>query len=46
MGLRGLLQDSYTFFYMYINYNAGDAIAEAVSRWLPTAAGRVRARVW
>jgi hypothetical protein len=22
------------------------AIAQAVSRWLPTAAGRVRARVW
>jgi hypothetical protein len=24
----------------------GRAIAEAVSRWLPTAAARVRARVW
>jgi hypothetical protein len=24
----------------------GRAIAQAVSRWLPTAAGRVRARVW
>jgi hypothetical protein len=24
----------------------GRAIAEAVSRWLPTAATRVRARVW
>jgi hypothetical protein len=25
---------------------AGRAIAQAVSRWLPTAAARVRARVW
>jgi hypothetical protein len=24
----------------------GSAIAQAVSRWLPTAAARVRARVW
>jgi hypothetical protein len=26
--------------------NLGHAIAEAVSRWLPTAAGRVQSRVW
>jgi hypothetical protein len=24
----------------------GRAIAQAVSRWLPTAAGRIRSRVW
>jgi hypothetical protein len=29
-----------------INSMLGRAIAEAVSRWLPTAAARVRARVW
>jgi hypothetical protein len=28
------------------NAGLGRAIAEAVSRWLPTAAARVRARVW
>jgi hypothetical protein len=36
-------------FFMYqilILYEVGRAIAQAVSRWLPTAAGRVRARVW
>jgi hypothetical protein len=27
-------------------YGLGRAIAQAVSRWLPTAAARVRARVW
>jgi hypothetical protein len=27
-------------------YSVGRTIAEAVSRWLPTAASRVRARVW
>jgi hypothetical protein len=27
-------------------YNIGRAIAQAVSYWLPTAAARVRARVW
>jgi hypothetical protein len=27
-------------------YKLGHAIAEAVSRWLPTAAARLRARVW
>jgi hypothetical protein len=26
--------------------HVGRAIAQAVSRWLPTAAARVRARVW
>jgi hypothetical protein len=31
---------------MYTYFNNGRAIAEAVSRWLPTAAARVRARVW
>jgi hypothetical protein len=29
-----------------INDKVGRAIAQAVSRWLPTAAARVRARVW
>jgi hypothetical protein len=28
------------------NYRKGSAIAQAVSLWLPTAAARVRARVW
>jgi hypothetical protein len=28
------------------NYELGRAIAQAVSRWLPTAAGRVQAQVW
>jgi hypothetical protein len=27
-------------------YEIGGAIAQAVSRWLPTAAARVRSRVW
>jgi hypothetical protein len=27
-------------------YKPGRAIAEAVSRWLPTAAARVQSRVW
>jgi hypothetical protein len=27
-------------------YSVGRAIAQAVSRWLPTAAARVRSRVW
>jgi hypothetical protein len=27
-------------------FMTGRAIAQAVSRWLPTAAARVRARVW
>jgi hypothetical protein len=30
----------------YPTYIIGRAIAEAVSRWLPTAEARVRARVW
>jgi hypothetical protein len=29
-----------------INAPLGRSIAQAVSRWLPTAAARVRARVW
>jgi hypothetical protein len=29
----------------FVNYSQGCAIAQAVSRWLPTAAARVRARV-
>jgi hypothetical protein len=29
-----------------VNYIIGRAIAQAVSCWLPTAAARVRARVW
>jgi hypothetical protein len=29
-----------------VTYHGGRAIAQAVSRWLPTAAARVRARVW
>jgi hypothetical protein len=33
---------SHCLTYMYL----GRAIAQAVSRWLPTAAARVRARVW
>jgi hypothetical protein len=37
-------------FYLLLTYDIpqqlGHAIAEAVSRWLPTAAGRVRARFW
>jgi hypothetical protein len=31
---------------IYINLVIGRATAQAVSRWLPTAAARVRARVW
>jgi hypothetical protein len=31
---------------MYIYCDMGRAIAEAVSRWLPTAATRVRTPVW
>jgi hypothetical protein len=27
-------------------YHEGRAIAQAVSRWLPTVAARVRARIW
>jgi hypothetical protein len=30
----------------YLGYEKGRAIAQAVSRWLPTAAARVRSRVW
>jgi hypothetical protein len=30
----------------YLLHSGGRAIAQAVSRWLPTAAARVRARVW
>jgi hypothetical protein len=30
----------------YVTQNKGRAIAQAVSRWLPTAAARVRGRVW
>jgi hypothetical protein len=29
-----------------VTHELGRAIAQAVSRWLPTAAARVRARVW
>jgi hypothetical protein len=29
-----------------LTHGAGRAIAQAVSRWLPTAAARVRSRVW
>jgi hypothetical protein len=29
-----------------LSYTLGRAIAEAVSRWLPTAAARVQSRVW
>jgi hypothetical protein len=29
-----------------MNINLGRAIAQAVSRWIPTAAARVRSRVW
>jgi hypothetical protein len=32
--------------YAYINLLDGRAIAEAVSRWLPTAAARVQSLVW
>jgi hypothetical protein len=32
--------------YVYLYCNSGRAIAEAVSRWLPTAAARVQSRVW
>jgi hypothetical protein len=32
--------------YVYIYMHIGRATAEAVGRWLPTAADRVRARVW
>jgi hypothetical protein len=35
-----------TFYASYQLFTEGRAIAQAVSRWLPTAAGRVRARVW
>jgi hypothetical protein len=31
---------------VHITHVTGRAIAQAVSRWLPTAAARVRARVW
>jgi hypothetical protein len=30
----------------HVTYNIGRAIVQAVSSWLPTAAARVRARVW
>jgi hypothetical protein len=29
-----------------LSFHSGHAIAQAVSRWLPTAGARVRARVW
>jgi hypothetical protein len=32
--------------YFWVLYTSGRAIAEAVSRWLPIAAARVRSRVW
>jgi hypothetical protein len=32
--------------YNSVRVNLGRAIAQAVSRWLPTAVARVRARVW
>jgi hypothetical protein len=38
------LQHDYALILYYYYY--ARAIAEAVSRWLPTAAARVRARVW
>jgi hypothetical protein len=31
---------------LYVTQRYGRAIAQVVSRWLPTAAARVRARVW
>jgi hypothetical protein len=34
------------YFSTEVRHYKGRAIAEAVSRWLPTAAARVRARVW
>jgi hypothetical protein len=32
--------------YYFTTERCGRAVAQAVSRWLPTAAARVRARVW
>jgi hypothetical protein len=37
---------NYKWFHVSIVAHCGCAIAEAVSLWLPTAAARVRARVW
>jgi hypothetical protein len=31
---------------LYVTRETGRAIAQAVSRWLPTAAARVQTRVW
>jgi hypothetical protein len=39
-------RNSYIFFSCSLRYHLGRAIAQAVSRWLPTAAARVRSRVW
>jgi hypothetical protein len=38
----------FRYFIYYSDYkkNVGRAIAEAVSRWLPTAAARARTRIW
>jgi hypothetical protein len=32
--------------HFYARFHIGRAIAQAVSRWLPTAAARVRSQVW
>jgi hypothetical protein len=41
------IQDNFTFLaYFHLPLKKGRAIAQAVSRWLPTAAAWVRARVW
>jgi hypothetical protein len=34
------------YIYIVVKYYIGRVIAEAVSRWLPTTAARVRIRVW
>jgi hypothetical protein len=46
MGLHGLLQGQlYLLSYcILLSYSEGRAVAQAVSRWLPTAAVRVRVR--
>jgi hypothetical protein len=40
IGMQNLQQN------MRVKITAGRAIAEAVSRWLPTVAARVQSRVW
>jgi hypothetical protein len=40
------MNKNFSYFILVIGITWGRTIAEAVSCWLPTAADRVRARVW